>query len=66
MTEAKNCLKRLPKDFYSTSHSLPRPPDTAELPELFVWEGSKKIQAEGCAGGGPGQPGVNFTGSQQT
>eukprot|EP00983_Pelagomonas_calceolata_P088401 1157200-Pelagomonas_calceolata.AAC.2 len=53
------------KLFNSTSHCLPRPTDTAGLPILFVWEGSQSMRAGG-AQGGPGQPGVNFTGKRQT
>eukprot|EP00983_Pelagomonas_calceolata_P080923 1155348-Pelagomonas_calceolata.AAC.2 len=35
------------------------------LPSNFVWEGSQSNR-EGGALGGPGQPGVNFTGRRQT
>eukprot|EP00983_Pelagomonas_calceolata_P033411 1046312-Pelagomonas_calceolata.AAC.2 len=34
----------------STSHCLPRTPDTAGLPKLFVWEESQSFRAGGYAG----------------
>eukprot|EP00983_Pelagomonas_calceolata_P082415 1155918-Pelagomonas_calceolata.AAC.3 len=37
------------KLFYSTSHCLPHPPGTAELPRLFVWEARQGFRAGGCA-----------------
>eukprot|EP00983_Pelagomonas_calceolata_P044660 1139401-Pelagomonas_calceolata.AAC.1 len=43
-----------PKDVYSTSHHLPRPPDTAGLPITSVWETSQILRT-GFAEGGPGQ-----------
>eukprot|EP00983_Pelagomonas_calceolata_P052251 1142766-Pelagomonas_calceolata.AAC.8 len=38
LTQAKNCLQKSPKDCYSSSHCLPRPPDTAGLPSSFEFE----------------------------
>eukprot|EP00983_Pelagomonas_calceolata_P084707 1156410-Pelagomonas_calceolata.AAC.2 len=55
---------KVSKDLHSTSHCLPRPTDAAGLPRLFVWEGSQSFRAGGALGG-PGQPGVNLTGSRQ-
>eukprot|EP00983_Pelagomonas_calceolata_P027302 857750-Pelagomonas_calceolata.AAC.6 len=61
-TACKTRCKRL----YSTSHCLPRPPDTAGLPRTVVWEAGQilaniEFQGQGCAGWACGA-GANSTG----
>eukprot|EP00983_Pelagomonas_calceolata_P065563 1148645-Pelagomonas_calceolata.AAC.2 len=46
----ENCLQKFPKDIYSHSHCLPRPTDTAGLPNKYIWEGSRISRAGVCPG----------------
>eukprot|EP00983_Pelagomonas_calceolata_P081637 1155635-Pelagomonas_calceolata.AAC.20 len=43
VAQPKNCLQKFPKDFYSTSLCLLRPPNTAGLPSCSVWKRVAKV-----------------------
>eukprot|EP00983_Pelagomonas_calceolata_P033156 1038150-Pelagomonas_calceolata.AAC.2 len=62
---AKDCQNMFQKSFNGTSHCLSRFNNTTGQLILFVWEAGKSFRAGGALGG-PGQPGVNFTGRRQT